>query len=71
LTYAHSGRQKQKNDWRISKPTVRWQTSEIQSVTPDAMKDLTVVRIDFLMLLYLCPKAENIDGRGVFSLVRG
>jgi len=63
------------NDWRISKPTVeaRWQTSQVRSVTatPNAMKDLTVVRMDFLMWLYLCPKAENIDGHGIFSLVRG
>jgi hypothetical protein len=63
------------NDWRISKLTVeaRWQTSQVQSVTatPNAMKDFTVVRMDFLMWLYLCPKAKNIYGHDVFSLVRG
>jgi hypothetical protein len=52
---------------------IRSAASQVQSVTatPNAMKDFTVVRMDYLMWLYLCPKAENIDGHGVFSLVRG
>jgi len=37
------------------------------TATPNAMKDFTVVRMDFSMWLYLCPNAENIDGHGVFT----